>query len=70
MKIELVHQRDSDNACTNRVFVDGVEVEFTEYSSDPGADGVGSEFYAARDDSLEQASSDSVREAIESAFDY
>mgnify|MGYP000207969628 CR=1 FL=1 len=37
MRVDVVHQRDPDSACSVSVYVDGVEVEFHQWSFDPAA---------------------------------
>ncbi|KXO99087.1 hypothetical protein AXK58_24345 [Tsukamurella tyrosinosolvens] len=70
MKIEVVHQRYSDGDCSIGVFVDGVRVEFEEYTADFGASENQAEFEENRQFALEQAASSSaaVRDAINKAF--
>lgn len=37
MRVDVVHQRDPDSACSVLVYVDGVQVEFHQWSFDPAA---------------------------------
>lgn len=55
MRVDVVHQRDPDSACTLSVYVDGKEVEYHEWSFDPGAGCDKTNFEQERDEQIESA---------------
>ncbi len=55
MRIDVVHQRDPDSACSVSVYVDGVEVEIQEWSFDPGAGCDMDSFAEERDERIASA---------------
>lgn len=68
IKLELVVVRDPDGGTYIDAFVNGAPVQATEYVIDAGAGYEWDEWKEARDEDLAAASSQAVREALESAY--
>lgn len=56
-RVELLHQRDPDAACSLELFIDGVEITtFNEYSIDAGAGSDWSDWVESRAEDIASAS--------------